>query len=452
MSWPQNPQQPQQPEQPQDPQASQGGFGPAPAWGPNGDGHAQPTMLSQPAVPAPPGPAHGGPGMPPPPPGPAQGGAHAQPTMVSQPGVPAPPPPPGPAQGGAHAQPTMLSQPAVPPPPGPAHGGGPGMAPPPPPAPYGGPGMAPPPGAHQAHQAPQQQPQYGMPPGMQQPGMQPGGPAPRPPKKNTTLLAVVGGVVALAVIGGAGVYFLTGDDGDKKADESQGAPKNPGNEKDKQPEAPAQGDDGGASAAPGSSQPMVAGWQTQMRQEHFFQYDVPGKADKWKVFPTDTAVSYTENGKPAVVMSGTANFKEGGCASSANPDSVGEAGKGQLATVGTTGGGRDGDLKTNARNWAGNWGFFAYGGKEHKPKIEITDEKAWTRNGLEGWTATAKVTIANRPSPCVPATAIVKSIAQKMPDGTFHGWVLYADQGVPDALTTEQIDKIMGTVRPLKKS
>ncbi|GHG81245.1 hypothetical protein GCM10018779_63310 [Streptomyces griseocarneus] len=351
--------------------------------------------------------------------------------MVSQPGVPAPPPPPpGPANGGA----------AVPPPP-------------PPPAPYGGPGMATPPGAHQA---PQQQPPYGMPPGMQPgmaPGTPPGGPAPRPPKKNGTLLAIVGGVVALAVIGGGAVFLLGGgDDGDKKTDDAQGAPAKPGEkEKDKQPDAPGQGGDG-PSASPGGSQPMVAGWQTQAGAEHFFQYDVPGKTDKWKVFPADTAVSYTENGKPAVVMRGTANFHEGGCASSPNPDTIGEAGKGQLATVGTTGGGRDGDLKTNARNWAGNWGFFAYGGKDHKPKIEITDEKAWTRNGLEGWTATAKVTVANRPSPCVPATAIVKSIAQKMPDGTFHGWVLYADQGVPDALSTDQIDKIMGTVRPYKKS
>ncbi|MFI9203518.1 hypothetical protein [Streptomyces sp. NPDC053048] len=417
MSWPQNPQQPHQPEQPQNPPP--GGFGPPPTWGPDGDGHAQPTMIAQPAVPAPP-----------------------PPTMISEPAVPGPPPPPpGPAQSGAVPPP-----PPPPPAPGPVPGQAahpaPGAVPVPGPSPYGGPGMVPPPGAHQA---PAPMPPYGA---------APGGPAPQPPKSNKTLLAVIGGVVALAVIGGGAVFFLTGDDGDEKTSEAKnpsqasGAPEKPG----RQPGKPGEGDNGSAApAAPGASQPMVAGWQTQVREEHFYQYDVPGKDDKWKVFPTGTAVSYTENGKPVVVMTGTANFREGGCASNANPDSIGEAGKGQLATVGTTGGGKDGDLKTNARNWAGNWGFMAYGGKTNKPKIEITDEKAWTKNGLEGWTATAKVTVNNRASTCVPPTAIVKSIAQKMPDGTFHGWVIYADQGVPDALSTEQIDKIMGTVRPYKK-
>lgn len=415
MSWPQNPHQPQQPEQPQNPPTPpQGGFGPAPTWGPDGSGHAQPTVFSQPAVPSPP-------------PAPAPG--HAQPTVVSQPAVPAP---------GAPG-------PGMPPPPPPAPGPAAGPVPPSVPAP----GMVPPPGA--------------TPPGMNPPGMNPPGmapqygmapasaPAPRQPKKNTTLLAVIGGVVALAVIGGGAVFFLKGGDDDKKADDAKGAsqaPAAPG--QDQKPDQPAP--QGSGQASPGAAQPMVAGWQTQVREEHSFQYDVPGKDDKWRVFPNTTAVSYTEDGKPVVVMTGTANFREGGCSSKANPDSIGEAGSGQLATVGTTGGGKDGDLKENARNWAGNWGFMAYGGKSNKPKIEITDEKAWNKNGIDGWTATAKVTVNNRPSPCVPPTAIVKSIAQKMPDGTFHGWVIYADQGVPDALSTEQIDKIMNTVRPAKKS
>ena len=74
--------------------------------------------------------------------------------------------------------------------------------------------------------------------------------------------------------------------------------------------------------------------------------------------------------------------------------------------------------------------------------------KPWKRNGIEGYTATAKVTVVNRPSDCVPPKAIVHSIAQKLPDGTMHGWVIYADQGVPNALTSAEIVKIMNTVRP----
>ncbi|PHQ51352.1 hypothetical protein BLA24_15325 [Streptomyces cinnamoneus] len=264
------------------------------------------------------------------------------------------------------------------------------------------------------------------------------------------MLAVVGAVVALAVIGGGAVFFLKGGD-DPKKDDAKGSSQAsgaPGGQADKPAPAP----EGNGGPSPSGAQPMVPGWQTQSSDEHAFTYDVPAKSDQWKVFPPDTMVSYTENGQPQVTMRGTANFREGGCSSSANPNTLGEAGKGQLATVGTTGGGKDGTLQENARNWAGNWGVFAYGGLGNKPKIEVTEATPWKHNGIEGYTATAKVTVTNRGSACVPPTAIVKSIAQKLPDGTFHGWVIYADQGVPDALTPDQIDKIMNTVRPAKKA
>jgi hypothetical protein len=103
-------------------------------------------------------------------------------------------------------------------------------------------------------------------------------------------------------------------------------------------------------------------------------------------------------------MTGFAHYREGGCPSRANPNSIGEAGKGQLATVGTTGGGTEGTLRENARNWAGNWGFVAYGGKEHKPKMEVSRAKPWKRGGIEGYTATAKVTVTYRPRPSSTAS------------------------------------------------
>ena len=146
-------------------------------------------------------------------------------------------------------------------------------------------------------------------------------------------------------------------------------------------------------------------------------------------------------------MTGAANYREGGCASSPNPKAYGQAGKGQLATVGTTGGGKDGTLQENARNWAGNWGFAAYGGADHKPKIKVSEAQAVEAGGINGYTATAQVTVTHRPSSCVPAKAVVHSIAQKLPDGTMHGWVIYADQGVPKALKAAEIEKIMSTVR-----
>ncbi|QKV98005.1 hypothetical protein HUT19_34900 [Streptomyces sp. NA02950] len=236
------------------------------------------------------------------------------------------------------------------------------------------------------------------------------------------------------------------DTGSATDKNTKAADKSPGAAGSKAPSAGSS--QSSAPANPSDDQPSVAGWQTQAGQKHHFRYDVPAKAKKWKVLEEATALSYTDkSGKPIVVMTGAANYREGGCKSSPNPKALGEAGKGQLATVGTTGGGKDGTLQENARNWAGNWGFAAYGGEDHKPKIKVTEAKPWKHGGIDGYTATAEVTVTHRPSSCVPPKAVVHSIAQKLPDGTMHGWVIYADQGVPNALTAAEIKKIMGTVR-----
>ncbi|MGK5733893.1 hypothetical protein [Streptomyces sp. URMC 124] len=268
-------------------------------------------------------------------------------------------------------------------------------------------------------------------------------------RSNKTLLAVVGGVVALAVIGGGAFFLLKGGD-DKKDDQkvtADGTPK----AGDKPADKPAAEGGQQKPAQEGGPQAVPAGWQTQTSREHKLQYDVPGTGEKWKVFPQDTMIAYTDaSGKPQITMRDTANFTEGGCASSANPNAIGEAGKGQLATVGTAGGDASISIQENARNWAGNWGMYAYGGLSNKPKIEVTQATPWKQNGIDGWTATAKVKVANRPSPCVPPTAIVKSIVWKLPSGEFASWIMYADQGVSGALPESRIDEIMKTVRPLK--
>ncbi|MBB4894660.1 hypothetical protein FHS39_003718 [Streptomyces olivoverticillatus] len=415
MSWPQNPEQPQQPAQPQNPQPPQGGFGPPPVWGPEGTGHAEPTMVSQPAVPAPPAPG-------------PEGSPHAQPTMIAQPAMPSPP---GPVGGAG----------AVPPPPPPGPVGGAGAVPPPPaPGPVYGHGHGPVPGPQSAPpMATAPMPHLPQQPGPAQPPAQP---------KSRTLLAIVGGVVALAVIGGGVAFALQG--GGKKSDDAKGAgqaSEAPAQQPSQAPAAP----DG--SAAPGASAaPMVAGWQTQNSETHHFSYDVPGKADNWKVLPPETAIAYTKDGKPLVTMSGAANFHEGGCASR-NDSSIGEAGKGQLAQVGVQGGAKDTPPEQAAYNVAGNWGFAAYGGLNgHKPEMKVGKAVPWKHNGIDGFTSTAEVTLTNRASSCVPPKAVVHSIAQKLPNGEVHVWVIYADQGVPDALTPDQIEKIMNTVRPFKKS
>ncbi|MET8012039.1 hypothetical protein ABZU86_11505 [Streptomyces sp. NPDC005271] len=252
-------------------------------------------------------------------------------------------------------------------------------------------------------------------------------------RKKKTLIAAIGIGMAVALSG------CNDDTGKATAKDTDAAGSKAPSAGSSQSSAP---------ASPSGDQPLVAGWQTQTGQKHHFRYDVPATAKKWKVLDEDVALSYTgKDGKPIVVMTGAANYRQGGCESSPGPKAIGEAGKGQLATVGTTGGGKDGTLEENARNWAGNWGFAAYGGEDHKPKIKVSEAKPWKQGGIDGYTATAQVTVTNRPSSCVPPKAVVHSIAQKLPDGTMHGWVIYADQGIPKALTAAEIKKIMSTVR-----
>lgn len=294
-----------------------------------------------------------------------------------------------------------------------------------------------------SQQPPQQQPQQPYAAPQYAHPTQP--PVPPPPGGGRKVaLAVTGVVVAVAVIGTVAITVMhrvnASHDKANSAHASASAPVTT-------VPSPTLG---GPDTTAGPAEPMYPGWQTQTQQEHGFRYDVPPVSARWTLVSPDVRVAYTDSkGNPQVVMSGTADYREGGCASQGNANAIGQAGKGQLATVGTQGS-SGGTLQANARNVAGNWGFMAYGGTDpgHKPHVTVTKAVPWKHNGIDGYTATATVTGIYRPSPCVPATATARGISQRLADGTISEWVLYADQGVPDALTPAEIGKIMSTVRP----
>jgi hypothetical protein len=338
--------------------------------------------------------------------------------------APAPAGPYGPPNGPQNASPNGTFN-APPPPPGQPNPygqqGSPGFGP------QGQQGQQLPPG----HQPP--------PPNFAPPAPPPGGYSgpPAPPRSRKGLYAAIGAVVALAVIGGAAFVFLGGG---KKSDDAK-----PASTATQAPPPPPTGQ--GPNSTQGNKT-MIPGWQTESDATNGFAYDVPPASAQWKVFPAPDIVSYVDSsGKPIVAMEGTADYREGGCASQANPNAFGSAGKGQLASVGTQGGQVD-NVAKEAYLAAGNWGFAAYGGKSNPPKMTVHQATPWNVNGIHGYTATADVTITNRPSACVPPKAVARSIAYQLKDGTIHEWVIYADQGVPNALTPADIDKIMKTVRP----
>jgi PQQ-like domain len=208
--------------------------------GPNqqADPHYAPTQAwhgpgtPPPPPPPPPGQRAQQPGPPPPPPGqrgpqaqgqpghgqPPTADPHYAPTQAWQ-GPGTPPPPPAqqgqPPSADPHYAPTQAWQgPGTPPPPG--------QTPPPPPQPgygYPQPQSQPPAGPPQGYGYPQQPGPYGQPPQgygfPQQPGygQPPGYPQPAPgvrgPNRGGIIFAIIGGVVALALVIWGAVYFTS---------------------------------------------------------------------------------------------------------------------------------------------------------------------------------------------------------------------------------------------------
>ncbi|WP_269859472.1 hypothetical protein [Streptomyces sp. RPT161] len=276
-----------------------------------------------------------------------------------------------------------------------------------------------------------------------QPPFTPPEPEPQQPARNRrTLLTVAGAVVALAVIGG-GVAFAMRGGGSKP----QGSKPPAAAATRTAPSPTEQGPNSTGNSQ--AAKPVIAGWQTQTWQRHGFTYDVPPASDQWSVDKPDLENAYTDqNGKPMLGMTGVSYYRQGGCASAGSQTGPIQAGKGQLATIGSQGN-QGGTLQDSAKIAANNWLFGAYGGLDgHKPKVTVDQVTPWKHNGIDGYVATATATGIYRPSPCVPPTATARAIAMRLKDGTTGIWILYADQGVPNALTSAEIDKIMSTVRP----
>ncbi len=308
---------------------------------------------------------------------------------------------------------------------------------------------------HPQQPYPPQQPQpYGAQPG-QQPyppphgygyPQQPAVPVAPVRKRRQGLIVTVCVVAVALVAGGVTLALRSGHHGTHKTPVAAGSSSPAASFS-----APAPGaTDQGPSLSDGASKPLIAGWQTQGEASHGFSYDVPPASQKWKVNSPDLELAYTDKkNNPVVVMSASSEYRLGGCDSPGSHTGAVQAGTGQLATVGEQGSTK-GTLQDNARNVAGNWVWAAYGGADgHKPqKITVTSATPWKHNGVDGYMAKATATGIYRTSGCVPPTAVAYGISMRLKDGSTGLWVLYADQGVPNALTDAQIQKIMSTVRP----
>ncbi|MEV6604700.1 hypothetical protein [Kutzneria sp. NPDC051319] len=273
-------------------------------------------------------------------------------------------------------------------------------------------------------QPPQQQPQYQQPYqqsnyggfGMyQQP---PQGPPPRNRRTLTIVLTLVGVLVLAGVV--TTVVLLT---------------------RNGQPQA---GDRTQTSAPPTTSglkplDPRVPGWQVAVSNRRNVAYDVP-KAQWTKDDPDEIAGMGPSDGD-FVTGTGAAYYLKGYCAGQAGSVRAGTA-----VTANDTEG-----PEQSAPDTAKHWATVAYkadSGQAPDVKLDPSKQIKISDGKVSATLSVAEVTPPKATNTCTPPSAKVYTAAVKTSDTGSVILVLFADQGVPNALTDDDAMKIMSSMRP----
>lgn len=270
----------------------------------------------------------------------------------------------------------------------------------------------------------QQQAHPGPPPGWQPP----------PHKPDRTGLWVALTALALVVTLGVvvGVILLTRDGDDPIAGPTS-TPAAPTSERPTS-ERPTSTEPAPTSAGAPALDPVIPGWQVVVSTKRKLAYDVP---PGWEVLDEDTIIGFEDAEGPQVGMSGAAQVGNGFCAES---ETAYRAGTGLS-------GYRDTDLELVAEDAAGKWGRFGYLGPEDEPpSVDVVPAEPATIAGGDGMRTRATVSEIVE-SPCVPPSAVVHTAAIPSPAGGSFVLVIISDQGVPDAVTDEQADQIISSLR-----
>ncbi|MBY8878286.1 hypothetical protein [Actinacidiphila acidipaludis] len=365
-------------------------------------------------------------------------GGYGQPNPYAQPG----PPPPPPAQGPGYGYPQQGPPPAPQPPPYAA-----------PTQPYGAPAASP-----YAQPGYQQQP-GGYPTPQQWGPPVPGGPDGPPPKNRNTRTIAIAVTAAVAVVAAAitGAVYLTGSD--KKKDAGKDTSPTPTATVSTSPTpTPSPTDTGGdppdsggstdnPRGAPVDATPVIPGWKVVERDQRNVLFDVP---PDWTVGSQGMTIGFADkSGNPAVAMSAPAYYKHDFCTSGKSTF--------DRASVGTKGANGATSVRNAAEVQATAWAYWAYQDNGKGTFSKALDSKAFhNSHGITGWQARATATNVPMPNKCASPAGEAFTVAwldptQSDPTKKLVVWVLYADRGVKDQLPQATIDKIMSSIRLIKK-
>jgi hypothetical protein len=165
-------------------------------------------------------------------------------------------------------------------------------------------------------------------------------------------------------------------------------------------------------------------------------YQVPRS---WSVLPSDTVVGFEDaGGNPAVAMDGAALYRQGYCPAESGAS---RAGSGVNSSIGT-------DLTAMADDTARRWataGFTPAGGPT--PTVTLGRARAVTVGGLRGEEVTATVRVHSS-NGCDPPAGVVHVVAARTKSGAAVALIVYADQGVPDAASEQDLSGVISSFRP----
>ncbi|GLY73024.1 hypothetical protein Airi01_012910 [Actinoallomurus iriomotensis] len=191
-------------------------------------------------------------------------------------------------------------------------------------------------------------------------------------------------------------------------------------------------------SAPPSARAKVPGWHAVVAVKHGLTYDVPPST--WSVKSADTIVGFEDpNGRPEVAGSGVAIYKEGYC--------PGHSGSWRAQTAVADYG--ESDPAAAAKDAARTWATYGYapGTGGSAPTVTLRAPKPLTTGGSQAMEVTATVTVHDD-EPCSPPRGVVHAVAVPLKGGEVSVLIVIADQGVPDATSDTDLEKIARSARP----
>ena len=275
---------------------------------------------------------------------------------------------------------------------------------------------------------PQQQPQYQQ-PYQQQYQSNYGGfgmyqqPPPGPPPRNRRVLTIVLVLVGVLVLAGIAttVVLLTRNDQPQAGENT------------KQATAPT------TTASRKPLDPRVPGWQTANSTRRNVAYDIP--KSQWTKSDPDEITGMGPSDGDFVTGTGAAYYMKGYCTSATSAVRAGTA-----VTANDTEG-PDQSAPDTAKHWA-TVAYKSDSGQAPDVKSEPSQQIKIADGKVAATLSIADVTSPPSTNPCTPPTAKVYAAAVSTSNSGSVILVLFADQGVPNALSNNDAMKIMTSMRP----